>query len=732
MSTTAEAVPAKEQVAAALERIFGFKNFRPGQEEVVRAIMTGQDTLAVMPTGGGKSLCYQLPACLLPGTCIVVSPLIALMKDQVDAARSNGIRASFLNSSLSAGERNSVERDLVDGKLDLLYISPERFAIDAFTENLRQCSISFAAIDEAHCICAWGHDFRPDYLLLSSLKRKLPRIPVAAFTASANRTMRQDIVRQLVLHEPFLYCGSFNRENLFYEVEPKEDAERQILSFVEKYKGEPGIVYRMTREGVENTTEFLQREGISALPYHAGLDDAARSANQEAFSRDKADVVVATIAFGMGIDKSNIRYVVHGDLPRSLENYYQETGRAGRDGDPAHCFLLFNRGDLPRLHYFIDRMENEEIARQHRIALADMAAFAAQYICRRRTLLAHFGEILPGDNCGGCDVCTGSSETVDITREAQILLSAVFRTGERFGMNHVINVVRGADTRQIRSCGHHTIKTYGAGRDLPKRRWREIFEALLAEELCTVTVDAYPVVKLTKKALTVLFGDRTVSILQRTVPVRAVTAARYGGASNQLFEQLRTLRRQLAEERGVPPYVIFSDRTLHDMTGRLPSTPGAMLEVAGVGAVKLEQYGKRFLEVVLRYIDEHPDVVAERRSAPAGAVSPAAARKKRPGNSALETGKLAAQGLSLEKIAGERGCTRGTIVTHLETLFSHGHDYPIGQFIDEKLRDIIAGHFSRLGTTALRPVVEAAQGEFGYEEARLVRAWLQRQHGEGA
>ncbi len=720
-------VPAREQVHAALERIFGFTTFRPGQEEIVGAILERRDVLAVMPTGGGKSLCYQLPACLLPGTCIVISPLIALMKDQVDAAAANGIRAAVFNSSLAAPERGAVERAFRSGELDLLYISPERLSIDSFMQLLQQCTISFVAVDEAHCICSWGHDFRPDYLLLSALKKQLPEIPVAAFTASATDAMRRDITRQLKLAQPFCYCGSFNRDNLFYVVEPKQDPERQIISFVKNFSGEPGIVYRMTRESVESTASALQAAGIKALPYHAGLGDAERTANQEAFSRDRADVVVATIAFGMGIDKSNIRYVVHGDLPRSLEHYYQETGRAGRDGDPARCLLLFSRGDLPRLRYFIDQHEQEEIARQHRIALADMVAFAAQYTCRRRTLLAHFGEVLPGDNCGGCDVCTGSSETVDITREAQILLSAIYRTGERFGMNHIINIVWGADTKQIRDFGHDRLKTYGTGKDTPKRRWRELFDALLAQGLCVVSDGSYPVIKLAREALKVLLGDTPVTMLQRTMPEPALQGEESGGNGNRmLFERLRHVRRQLAEERGVPHYVIFSDRTLHDMATRLPATLDGMLAVSGVGTVKLEQYGEAFLSVVATYLQEFPDAIAGRDAGQSSVALPKKRPVKKPGATVLETQRLVSQGLSLEAIAGERGCTRGTIVNHLETLIADGLHISMEQFISDPLRETIADTFTRLGTSALKPVVEASQGAYGYEEARLVRAWMQQ------
>ncbi|MBN1577631.1 MAG: DNA helicase RecQ [Chitinispirillaceae bacterium] len=597
---------AEKPVSTALERIFGFSSFRPGQEAIVRAIMQKRDVLAVMPTGGGKSLCYQLPACLMPGTCIVVSPLIALMKDQVDAACANGIRAACLNSSQFERERRNIRQSLIKRELDLLYVSPERLALEQFMDFLKQGALSLFAIDEAHCICSWGHDFRPDYLLLSEIVKQLPHVPLAAFTASATSAMQQEIVRMLGLRDPFRYCGSFNRGNLFYEVVPKTDADRQIISFVKKNRGESGIVYRTTRESVESTAEALRAEGISVLPYHAGLDDAVRRNNQEAFSRDRVEVVVATIAFGMGIDKSNVRYVVHGDLPRSLEHYYQETGRAGRDGDPAHCLLLFGRGDVPRLRWFIDQIEDEKIARQHRIALADMVAFASQCTCRRRTLLSHFGERLPGERCGGCDICDGIHESVDITKEAQMLLSAIIRTGERFGMNHLINIVWGADTRQIRSFGHDRLKTYGVGHEIPKRQWREMFDALLGQGICELTDGQYPTVKLTPAAREVLHGNATAAMVRKKVETEKRSLPEPSGADPDLFELLRRERRRLAEEWSVPPYIIFSDRTLHDMARRMPATGNEMLDVNGIGTVKLERFGARFLAVIAAFRASRP------------------------------------------------------------------------------------------------------------------------------
>ncbi|HLP42938.1 MAG TPA: RecQ family ATP-dependent DNA helicase, partial [Fibrobacteria bacterium] len=459
----------------ALRHTFGFAGFRPHQREIVESLLAGQDVFAVMPTGGGKSLCYQLPARILPGTAVVISPLIALMKDQVDAARENNIRAACLNSALAAGEAAKVYRALRAGDLDLLYISPERFAMDSFLETLRGAPIAFFAVDEAHCLSEWGHDFRPDYLALggtSGIRRNFPDTPIAAFTATATSEVGRDIVRKLDLVDPFQVRASFNRPNLFYEVRPKREVDEQILGFLKEHPEEPGIVYRTTRDSVERTAAALAKKGVRALPYHAGLPQEERERNQEAFSRDEAQIVVATIAFGMGIDKSNVRFVIHADLPKNLEGYYQETGRAGRDGDPSLCVLFYGGGDVPKLRFFLEQIGDE---RERTLAvrkLNQMAAFASRNLCRRRQILAYFEEEYPDPNCGACDICTGRAATLDATREAQMALSAVARTGERFGAGHVVDVLVGADTQKIRELGHDRVKTYGVGKHKDKSWWR--------------------------------------------------------------------------------------------------------------------------------------------------------------------------------------------------------------------------------------------------------------------
>ncbi|NOQ21343.1 MAG: DNA helicase RecQ [Candidatus Aegiribacteria sp.] len=607
---------------AVLRDIFGFHFFRPNQEEIIQAILAKQDCFVVMPTGGGKSLCYQLPAHIMDGTCIVISPLISLMKDQVDAAIAAGLRASFLNSSLSAHMKREVESRLAAGALDLLYVSPERFALSQFIATIKRVQLSFVAIDEAHCISEWGHDFRPDYLNLSMIVREFPDVPVTSFTATATHRVQKDIVDKLGLRSPHTVRASFNRPNLFYKVIPKQKPGDQILKFVRNHAGEPGIIYRMTRKSVEQTAYMLTRHGIKALPYHAGLSDSIRVENQDAFNKDEVDVIVATIAFGMGIDKSNVRYVLHGDLPKNIESYYQETGRSGRDGEPAHCLLLFGYGDISRIRFFIDEI-TDDTEKKHAIkCLNDMIHYSTVHACRRKQLLGYFGEDYPlltshaeGSPC--CDICAGEVESIDATEDAQIVMSAIARTGERFGITHIVAVVTGDDSDRIRQLGHDRIKTYGIGKDRSKRYWRLIIDNLLAQGLILQTKGDYPVLRFQPGSREVLFGSRKVHVMKtRKLPPqsRRGKAGRHGQTravggpyNEELFDQLRDLRKKLAARHGVPPYIIFNNRTLHEMARFFPVTETEMLYITGVGEKRLASYGKHFIEAIKAFRETHPD-----------------------------------------------------------------------------------------------------------------------------
>ncbi|MDC7240149.1 MAG: RecQ family ATP-dependent DNA helicase, partial [Spirochaetales bacterium] len=441
-----------------LKTRFGYDSFRPNQEEIINAVLEGKDVFASMPTGGGKSICYQIPALALEGLTLVISPLIALMKDQVDAAVESGIAAAYLNSTLKADEAASVYSRLYRGEIKLLYISPERLALDGYLDKLKELPIRFFAVDEAHCLSEWGHDFRPDYLSLAMLRDAFPGVPIAAFTATATKKVQKDIVRILKLNDPFLIRASFNRKELYYRVDRKEKTLAQISSFIKDHEGQAGIVYRTSRKDVEKTAAHLSERGIRALPYHAGLSQALRAENQEKFNNDDVQVICATIAFGMGIDKSNIRFVIHGDLPKSMEGYYQETGRAGRDGLESHCLLLYSAGDLVKQQYFIDQIADPDEQKKAKENLSRMARFAAVNVCRRKQILEYFDESA-GDDCGFCDICTGSHEKINASVDAQKILSAVMRTDERFGLTHIIDIVQGADTEKMRTTGHDGLKT---------------------------------------------------------------------------------------------------------------------------------------------------------------------------------------------------------------------------------------------------------------------------------
>ncbi len=712
------------RAASVLAEVFGFASFRPNQREIVSAILGGRDVFAVMPTGGGKSLCYQLPARVLDGLCVVVSPLISLMKDQVDAARENGLRAEYLNSTLTAAERSRVYRAIGEGTLDLLYLSPERFALPDFCAGMQSWRIRFFAIDEAHCISEWGHDFRPDYLELARIVKEFPGIPVAAFTATATHRVQEDIVQRLGLRDPFLVRASFDRPNLYYKVEPKDQVDQQLIAFIRAANGDSGIVYRGSRKSVETTAARLNAAGIKALAYHAGLPAEERRANQDAFNRDEVQVVVATIAFGMGIDKSNIRYVLHADLPRNIEGYYQETGRAGRDGEPARCVLFFGRGDIVRLRHFIDQLEDEQ---QRSAALAQMnqmVRFAEQQVCRRRSLLGYFGERYAHPSCGHCDVCVGEVESVDASVAAQKILSAAVRTGQRFGAGHLIELVRGASTERMRQLGHDQLPTWGCGKDEPVTYWRRVVDGLVAQEALVADPERHGGLVMTAKGRTIMRGQAPFTMLRV-----AEKATRRSGqsallewpeADAALFALLRAERARLAREAGVPAYVIFSDRTLRELAARQPVTAQEMRQVVGVGAQKLATYGDDFLAVVRAYRDGQP--APETVPAPA----PAAVPRSDPHHAISQTAELLNAGRSVEEAAEERGIKVSTVIRSIEQALAEGLIKDPDRLMPAHRREEIAGWFASAGSKSLSAVVQASGGALGFEEARLARAILFR------
>ncbi len=715
-----------------LKTVFGFQAFRPNQKFIIKSILNKQDVFAVMPTGGGKSLCYQLPANMMKGTAIVISPLISLMKDQVDAALENGISAAFMNSSLNTQEIADVYRMLKYNKIKLLYIAPERFAMPNFLETLKTISISLFAIDEAHCISEWGHDFRPDYLSLSIIPEVFSDVPIAAFTATATQKVQGDIISKIGLRSPHIIRASFNRPNLFYQVKRKMKVDLQILEFLREHPGEPGIIYRTTRDSVMDMADFLVSKGISALPYHAGLAPEERNKNQEAFNRDEAFVMVATIAFGMGIDKSNVKFIIHADLPKNIESYYQETGRAGRDGELAHCILFFSRGDIPKIRYFIDQIPDDKERSIAMEKLNQIVGFASHNVCRRKQLLAFFGEEYPEDNCGACDICSGSVEQIDITIDAQIIMSAMSRTQQRFGTGHIIDIVTGADTKRIHELKHNKIKTYGAGKHKDKRYWRSLIDELIAQGIIQQAGDQYPVLKLTKKGSNVLYGKEQIAALKRESmrpdhrdikarkqPVKVTEFEHY---DEVLFERLRVIRKKIAEEQQLPPYIIFSDKILHDMCIYYPITLFDMRKISGVGDAKLERYGGDFIREIKNYVNDNPGISIMGGQPPSS--NAGLLHKKKKGRTVEETYELYKKGLSLENIAKLRNLALTTIAGHLEWLIQKGRDIDIERFVDRAKRHKIEELFLKLNQWNLNPIIQHFNGTVTYEEARLVRAYL--------
>ena len=592
--------------AHVLRHVFGYEAFRGRQQEIVDHVVAGGDALVLMPTGGGKSLCYQVPALVRPGTGIVVSPLIALMHDQVQALRQLGVKAAMLNSSLTSAEARQVERALALGELDLLYVAPERLLTDGFLNLLDGARLSLFAIDEAHCVSQWGHDFRPEYRQLTVLNERFPGVPRMALTATADGPTRREIVERLALEDGKVFLSSFDRPNIRYRITPKANARAQLRAFLSEHEGEAGIVYCMSRAKVEQTAEMLATEGRTALPYHAGLDAETRARHQDRFLKEEGVIMVATVAFGMGIDKPDVRFVVHLDLPKSIEAYYQETGRAGRDGLPSETLLLYGVEDVAKLIQFVEASDapdaRKRVERQKLDALLGLCETAR---CRRQVLLSYFEEDLP-EPCGNCDTCLDPPKTFDGTEAAQKLLSCVYRTGEMFGAGHVIDVLLGQANEKVLKFGHEKLSTFGIGKAFSREEWRAIVRQLVAMGHLKVDVEGHGGLSLSATCRPVLRGEERIDL---KVEPKARAARVSGGgraprpmlsdpADETLFQKLKALRLEIARAQGVPPYVIFHDTTLMEMARIRPRSLSGLGDISGVGEAKLERYGPQFLEAV--------------------------------------------------------------------------------------------------------------------------------------
>ncbi len=695
-----------------LKSIFGYDDFRHDQQDIIQALLKGNDALVLMPTGGGKSLCYQIPALVLEGTAIVISPLIALMQDQVDALRQLGIKAAFLNSSLSQNDAYAVEQRLINGDLDLLYVAPERVQNSNMLALLDRCKLSLFAIDEAHCVSQWGHDFRPDYQQLKLLHQRYPSIPRVALTATADKRTREEIISQLQLENAYVFVNSFDRPNIHYAISEGNNAKQRLWQFIDNnHSQDAGIVYCLSRKKVEEIASWLTEQGRDALPYHAGLPPEVRQRNQQRFLRDEGVIIVATIAFGMGIDKPDVRFVAHLNLPKSIEAYYQETGRAGRDGAPANAWMAYGLQDVITLRQFMqDSKADEAHKRMEHHKLESMLGLCELITCRRQTLLSYFDEASP-EPCGNCDNCLRPPEKWDGTESAQKALSCIYRTEQRFGVNYIVDILHGKNDERIQRNGHDKISTFGIGKDIIVTEWRSLFRQLIALGYVDIDIERHGALCLTEKCRGILRGEHTLQ-LRKQVKQDKITPDKKQKSivrpqDQPLWNALRALRTSLAEDAGVPPYVIFHDATLQEMVKKRPLTELDINRISGVGGQKLARYGKVFLAEISRY--PLSELLDNRLSATVN-----------------ETLMLYQQGIDVEKIAQQRDVKPSTIYTHLADAIEVGlldvHDvtglskaeFNEIVFVLESQEDQEKGR--------LKPVYDELAGEYDYGVLKCVQA----------
>jgi ATP-dependent DNA helicase RecQ len=720
---------------AVIRRHWGFATFRPLQEQAMRAVLEGRDSLVVMPTGGGKSLCYQAPAVFRGGTTVVVSPLISLMKDQVDALQACGVPAIQLDSSQSPRERFAYETDVRQGAVRLLFVSPERLVQTDLYRLLQEIDVRTFAIDEAHCISHWGHDFRPEYRQLSRLREFFPQASVHGYTATATEQVRRDIITQLNLREPEVLVGNFDRPNLTYRVLSRRDLMKQVLEVLDRHPGEAGIVYCIRRKDVDELAAALQQRGYRVLPYHAGLSGEQRAANQGAFATEQCDVIVATVAFGMGIDRSNVRFVLHTGMPKSLEHYQQETGRAGRDGLEAECVLLYSGEDFMTWKFVIEKSASEPgvdpsflpAALKH---LEDMSRYSRGAVCRHRALVQYFGQDYPAESCGACDLCLGDTQLVpDAVVVAQKILSCVARVKERFGIGHVVSVLRGEDTEAVRRRGHEKLSTYGLLQEHSKADVRDWVYQLMGQGVLLQQGEEYPLLVLNEASWEVMRGQRAVRLVQ---PVRRkkgekaekakVETTSWEGIDKDLFEALRGLRRRLAEEKQMPPYIIFSDNVLRSLARIRPSSLERMRLVSGIGDAKLRQFGEAFLEVITAHCRDR--VLSQDN--PAGPAAPAEPPKppSRPNPVRDQALELFRQGAVIEDVMHQTNRGRSTVLDYLGDYIRQERPASIAAWVSNETYQRVTAAARQVGTERLKPIFITLGEKVSYDDIRIVLAHL--------
>lgn len=701
------------KITETLKKYFGFDSFRENQESIIQSILKGKDVLALMPTGGGKSICYQLPALIMPGTTLVVSPLISLMKDQVGGLTTNGIPAAFLNSSLTSGVTAQVEDKFLNGELKLLYVSPEKLISSSFFSLLQKGNINLFAIDEAHCISSWGHDFRPEYAKLGFIKDNFPRIPIIALTATADKITRRDILDQLKLQNPETYLSSFDRPNIHLEVRPALDRFNQILSFIKSRKGQSGIIYCLSRKTTESLSAKLNAKGIKASPYHAGLSATERSDIQDAFTFDRTPIICATLAFGMGIDKSSIRWVIHYNIPKNIESYYQEIGRAGRDGATAIALLFYGFADIGILRDILNDSKGEKTELQL-AKLNRMKEYAEALICRRKILLGYFGEFLP-ENCGNCDVCLDPPNYFNATRLAQMALSAIFRLNEKVTLSILIDVLRGSQRKEITENRYHLIKTFGVGRDYPTEQWYYYITQWINMGFIEIAYDAGNVLRLGSGSKEVLFENKEVQLVKMlTIAQRKERESLKDSASTKKTQQFDNLynilvqvRFSLSRSAGIPPYQIFPDNALMEMTSKKPLDHNDLMEITGVSEAKALNYGQAFLSAIREFLEGQPN--------------------NNPGITHLLTYHRVLEGMDLEEISRIRKLALTTIQSHVVKLYSENHPIDIYSFLSKsEINLMLSEPDVYLKEVLLHDLFEKWNGAFSYFQIKILFAYLKK------